>query len=199
MSSVAASGAKRRGVTDHGFARAEERLKALRPRNPLWEGEAQRWLYRGHADAEWDLQPTRNPRPGGVPEGRCGARPGEPGTRAVVAASAAADRHASHVPQAPERLRRAGSHARPPRHLLRRGQRVRRRLAAIRGVTDPRARAALRAFDHDARLDGPRLGRSLLRRRGRRGDDQATGLPIVQPCRRRAGQPSPTFAESRVV
>ncbi len=58
LSSVAAPGAKRRGVTDHGFARAEELLKALRPRNPLWEGEAQRWLFRGHADAEWDLQPT---------------------------------------------------------------------------------------------------------------------------------------------
>lgn len=57
-SSVPARVATRRGVTDHYYDRPEDLLEALRPRHDLWEGQAQRWLYRGHADAEWDLQPT---------------------------------------------------------------------------------------------------------------------------------------------
>ncbi|MFC1643250.1 FRG domain-containing protein [Myxococcota bacterium] len=48
----------RHGVEDHYFSSAHEFLNALSPRyEPLWRNNATGWIFRGQADASWQLQP----------------------------------------------------------------------------------------------------------------------------------------------
>jgi hypothetical protein len=37
-------------------------VNALAVGNPLWDGDASRWIFRGQANADWELQPTANRR-----------------------------------------------------------------------------------------------------------------------------------------
>jgi hypothetical protein len=42
------------------FTKAEDLLAALRPASPLWGPNPWRWVFRGHADASWQLLPSVN-------------------------------------------------------------------------------------------------------------------------------------------
>ena len=46
----------RDGVEDLHFLSAEEFLDALSPRHKLWADDSPAWIYRGHANAEWELK-----------------------------------------------------------------------------------------------------------------------------------------------
>lgn len=49
--------APREGVEDHHCLKADDFLNVLSPRySPFWQGSAYRWIFRGQADAEWDLK-----------------------------------------------------------------------------------------------------------------------------------------------
>ena len=37
---------------------AESFMEALSRRNPRWRGDSRSWIFRGHADATWDLVPS---------------------------------------------------------------------------------------------------------------------------------------------
>jgi hypothetical protein len=51
--------APRDGVEDYHYADATELLDALSPRyHRLWEGNASAWIFRGHANADWELKAT---------------------------------------------------------------------------------------------------------------------------------------------
>jgi hypothetical protein len=59
------SPAPRDGVEDHHCPTANEYLNVLSPRcEQLWEGNASAWIFRGQANAEWELKPTavRDPK-----------------------------------------------------------------------------------------------------------------------------------------
>jgi len=43
-------------VEDHHLQSAEDFLDALSPRNPLWSDNPPAWIYRGQANAEWELK-----------------------------------------------------------------------------------------------------------------------------------------------
>jgi hypothetical protein len=45
-------------VVTHQIETAEELVDRLRPTHCQWEGDASRWIFRGHADAGWKLVPT---------------------------------------------------------------------------------------------------------------------------------------------
>lgn len=53
----------RNGVEDHYFDDADEFLNALSPRNNRWRPDPLGWIYRGQADATWELRAkaTRDP------------------------------------------------------------------------------------------------------------------------------------------
>src|SRR5258708_27242419 len=41
---------------------ADRFVNALAVGNPLWDGDASRWIFRGQANADWELQPTAERR-----------------------------------------------------------------------------------------------------------------------------------------
>lgn len=53
----------RDGVEDYHSLTAEEFLDTLSPRHALWSRDPPAWIYRGHANAEWELKAkaVRNP------------------------------------------------------------------------------------------------------------------------------------------
>lgn len=53
----------REGVKDHSADTAEEFLDTLSPRNDLWSADPPSWIYRGQADAEWELKAKAERRP----------------------------------------------------------------------------------------------------------------------------------------
>jgi hypothetical protein len=58
MTTLAVHPAPRDGVKDFNYEDAAEFLDALSPRcQEVWHGEASSWIYRGQADAEWELRP----------------------------------------------------------------------------------------------------------------------------------------------
>lgn len=50
--------AAREGVEDLMCATAEDFLEAIGPRAAVWDGRVSRWIFRGQADADWELSPT---------------------------------------------------------------------------------------------------------------------------------------------
>ncbi|MCL2724844.1 MAG: FRG domain-containing protein [Polyangiaceae bacterium] len=48
----------REGVEEHHVATANDLLDVLSPRNTLWEDNASSWIFRGHANANWELKPS---------------------------------------------------------------------------------------------------------------------------------------------
>ena len=55
----------REGVNDHVVSSARELLATLRPEPATWAGDPLKWIFRGHADAAWELKP-KAVRGGGV-------------------------------------------------------------------------------------------------------------------------------------
>jgi hypothetical protein len=53
----------REGVDDHSIASAEDFLTCLSPRHKLWTDDPTAWIYRCHANAEWELKAKAVRRP----------------------------------------------------------------------------------------------------------------------------------------
>ena len=53
---MAGLGRPRDGIDDHSFNEAGSLLDALSPRHGRWQDDPLGWIFRGHADADWELR-----------------------------------------------------------------------------------------------------------------------------------------------